>query len=328
MPRFRLLAAALAVAAGFTGAAHATTTTTTPATATRGVVLVTTNLAYQGANAAGTGIVLTKSGEVLTNNHVIRGATAITVIVPATGKRYSASVLGYDINDDVALLKVSGATNLAVATRGNSATLRVGAVTTAVGNANGGGKLVITKGRVTALNRTITVSDDQGGRTLLRGLIRTSARLVPGDSGGPLLDAAGRVIGVDSAGSATFALETSDGYAIPINKALTLVEQMEAGKTSALVHIGKTAFLGMSVADRNGGGVAVQSVVSGLPAANAGIAQGDVVTALDSTPVNSLADLRSALFLHHPGDAVTISFTDTVGNQTSAQIVLADGPPQ
>lgn len=313
-------------AAGFAGSAHATTAPSTP---TKGVVIVTTNLAYENASAAGTGIVLTKSGEVLTNNHVIRGATTITAIVPATGKRYSASVIGYDIADDVALLKLNGASGLAVATRGNSAKLKIGATTTAVGNANGGGRLVITKGRVTGLNRTITVNDDQGGQTQLSGLIETSARLVPGDSGGPLLDSLGRVIGMDAAGSATFAFETSDGYAIPINKAVTLVKQMEAGKASTLVHIGKTAFLGMSVQDVNGGsGVSVQSVVSGLPAANAGIAKGDVITAVDSTPVNKLDDLRAALFAHHPGDSVTLSFTDVLGNQTSAQITLADGPPQ
>jgi S1-C subfamily serine protease len=313
-------------AAGFAGSAHATTA---PAPKpTKGVVIVTTNLAYENANAAGTGIVLTKTGEVLTNNHVIRGATTITVIVPATGKRYSASVLGYDIADDVALIKMSGANGLAVATRGNSSTLRIGSATTAVGNANGGGRLVITKGRVTGLNRTITVNDDQGGQTQLSGLIETSARLVPGDSGGPLLDAGGRVIGMDAAGSATFAFQTSDGYAIPVNKALSLVKLMEAGKASTLVHIGKTAFIGMNVGNASGGGVAVQSVVPNLPAANAGIAQGDVVTALDSTPVSTTDDLRAALFAHHPGDTVTVHFTDPLGNQTQAQLTLADGPPQ
>jgi S1-C subfamily serine protease len=325
VPRIRLLSAALLAATAFVGSVHATTVPSKP---TKGVVIVTTNLAYENANAAGTGVVLTKSGEVLTNNHVIRGATTITVIVPATGRRYTASVLGYDIADDVALIKMSGASGLAVASRGNSATLHIGSTTTAVGNANGGGKLVITKGRVTGLNRTITVNDDQGGQTQLNGLIETSARLVPGDSGGPLLDAAGRVVGIDSAGSASFAFETSDGYAIPINKAITLVKQMEAGKASSLVHIGKTAFLGMSVGDATSGGVAVADVVQGLPAANAGIVKGDVITALDTTPVTSLDDLRTALFTHHPGDSVTLYFTDVVGNQTSATIVLADGPPQ
>jgi S1-C subfamily serine protease len=327
MQRLRLLAAALCAAAGFAGSAQATTAPA-PSKPTKGVVLVTTNLAYQNGNAAGTGIVLTKTGEVMTNNHVIRGATTITVIVPASGKRYSASVVGYDIADDVALIKMNGAAGLAVATRGNSAKLKLGAVTTAVGNANGGGKLVITKGQVTGLNRTITVNDDQGGQSQLAGLIETSARLVPGDSGGPLLDRAGRVIGMNAAGSATFAFETSDGYAIPINKAITLVKQMEAGKASSLVHIGKTAFLGMNVSDADAGGVAVESVVAGLPAANAGIAKGDVLTALDSTPVNDTDALRAALFAHHPGDTVTVYFTDVIGNQTSAQVTLADGPPQ
>ena len=327
MPRLRLLAAVLFAAAGFTGTAHATTAPA-PSKPTKGVVLVTTNLAYQNGNAAGTGIVLTKTGEVMTNNHVIRGATTITVIVPASGKRYSASVIGYDIADDVALIKMNGATSLAVATRGNSAKLKLGAPATAVGNANGGGKLVITKGSITGLNRTISVNDDQGGQSQLAGLIETSARLVPGDSGGPLLDSAGRVIGMNAAGSATFAFETSDGYAIPINKAIALVKQMEAGKASSLVHIGKTAFLGMNVADADAGGVTVESVVSGLPAANAGIARGDVITALDSAPVNSTDDLRAALFAHHPGDTVTVYFTDVVGNRTSAQVTLADGPPQ
>jgi S1-C subfamily serine protease len=327
MSRLRLLAAALLAAAGFAGSAHATTAPA-PSKPTKGVVLVTTNLAYQNGNAAGTGIVLTKTGEVMTNNHVIRGATTITVIVPASGKRYSASVVGYDIADDVALIKMNGAAGLSVATRGNSAQLKLGAPATAVGNANGGGRLVITKGSITGLNRTISVNDDQGGQSQLAGLIQTSARLVPGDSGGPLLDSAGRVIGMNAAGSATFAFQRSDGYAIPINKAITLVKQMEAGKASSLVHIGKTAFLGMNVGDADAGGVAVESVVSGLPAANAGIAQGDVITALDSTPVNDTDDLRAALFAHHPGDTVTVYFTDVIGNQTSAQVTLADGPPQ
>jgi S1-C subfamily serine protease len=295
---------------------------------TRGVVVIETALGYQQTSAAGTGFVLTSGGKVLTNNHVIRGATTITVIVPASGKRYSASVVGYDIADDVALIKMNGAAGLSVATRGNSAQLKLGAPATAVGNANGGGKLVITKGSITGLNRTISVNDDQGGQSQLAGLIQTSARLVPGDSGGPLLDSAGRVIGMNAAGSATFAFQRSDGYAIPINKAITLVKQMEAGKASSLVHIGKTAFLGMNVGDADAGGVAVESVVSGLPAANAGIAQGDVITALDSTPVNDTDDLRAALFAHHPGDTVTVYFTDVIGNQTSAQVTLADGPPQ
>jgi S1-C subfamily serine protease len=294
---------------------------------TKGVVLVTTNLAYQGASAAGTGIVLTGSGEVLTNNHVIRGATTINVTVPQTKHKYSASVIGYDIADDIALLKLNGASGLATATRGDSSKLRVGQTTTAVGNANGGGKLVVTTGRVTGLGRSITVSDDQGGSSRLTGLIQTSARLVPGDSGGPLFNASGKVIGVDAAGSAGD-FTTSDGYAIPINRAMALVHMMEAGRASELVHIGKTAFLGVSVSDGGQGGVVVTSVVSGGPAANAGLARDATIVAIDGRQVSSLADVRTALFSHHPGDSVDVSFIDALGNQTSATIVLADGPPQ
>jgi S1-C subfamily serine protease len=323
--RFRLIAAAAlaaAVAAGASGGAHATTTPSPKPTT--GVVLITTNLAYQNADAAGTGVVLTKNGEIVTNNHVIRGATTITVIVPSSGRRYPADVLGYDVADDIALLKVN-ASGMTTATRGNSGTLKIGAKATAVGNANGGGRLVITHGTVSALNRTITVRDDDGGTSTLSGLIRHSASIVPGDSGGPLLDAKNRVIGIDAAGSS---VNSGDGYAIPINKAYTLVKQIETGKPSSLVHIGKTAFIGMSVTAANAGGLTVTTVVPGMPAASAGLDQGFVITALDGQQLSSVDVLRTALFSHHPGDTVVLAYIDPLGNQGHASIVLADGPPQ
>src|SRR3954468_656698 len=152
--RTALAVLAVTVAAAWSGAAQANAATTTP---TKGVVLVTTNLALENASAAGTGMVLTSNGEVLTNNHVIRGATTIKVIVPATHKTYAATVLGYDIADDVALIKMNGASKLATITKGNSAKVKVGQASTAVGNANGGGKIVITKGSVTGLNQSIQI---------------------------------------------------------------------------------------------------------------------------------------------------------------------------
>lgn len=328
MLKLRLFATAVVAAAGLAGAAHATTTTTAPApTLTKGVVLVTTNLAYENAGAAGTGIVLTKSGEILTNNHVIRGGTTIKVIVPATGRSYLADVVGYDVADDVALIKAEGASNLATATRADSSKLRVGDLSTAVGNANGGGRLVITHGKVTGLNRSITVNDDQGGTSRLSGLIQTSARLVPGDSGGPLLDVKGRVIGVDAAGSSNYLYQASDGFAIPINKAISLVRKMEAGTATALVHIGKTAFLGASVRETSSG-LVIGSVVPGLPAAAAGLDQGYVISALDGNAIHTLADLRAALFVHHPGDTVTLDYVDPLGSPGTASVTLGDGPPQ
>jgi S1-C subfamily serine protease len=290
--------------------------------------VINTNLALQNGSAAGTGVVLAKNGEVMTNNHVIRGATTIKVVVPATKRTYTATVLGYNIIDDIALLKLQGASNLATVTTGSSATLKVGQATRAVGNANGGGKLVITTGRITARSRTITINDESGDVTQLKGLIETSARLVPGDSGGPLLDASGRVIGIDAAGSPNFGFDSAaPGYAIPINRALSIVRQVRAKQASALVHIGDTAFIGLLVA-KSAQGIAVGSVVPNSPAAAAGLQQGDVITSLDGASVTSFTDLRTLLFTKHPGDTITLSYSSPNGSQSSAAITLTSGPPQ
>jgi S1-C subfamily serine protease len=198
-----------------------------------------------------------------------------------------------------------------------------------VGNANGGGKLVITKGRITALKKTIAVQDDNGDVHQLAGLIETSARLVPGDSGGPLLDAKGRVIGVDAAGSPTFAFDTNaPGYAIPINKAWSIVTQIRTGVATTLVHIGATAFIGLLVQAGPNGSLVVQDVVPGAPAEQAGLVKGDTITSIDGVSVATFDNVRDALFPHQPGDSIAVGYTDTLGNQTSTTIVLASGPPQ
>jgi len=327
---FRRIAVAAAVAAlGLGVAAHALAHTAAARAATDGVVLIDTNLALENASAAGTGIVLTSGGIVVTNNHVIRGATTIKVVVPATHKRYSATVVGYDIVDDVALLQLQGASNLVTAQAGNSAALRVGSPVRAVGNANGGGALVQTVGRVTGLARSIQIQDDTGSVTQLKNLIQTSAKLVPGDSGGPLLDASGRVIGIDAAGSLSneFTARSGPGYAIPINRVLTIVKQIESQRASASVHIGATAFMGLSV-QQSPSGVVIGSVVPSSPADQAGLQQGDVITTLDGTSVSNFTVLRTLLFAKHPGDSVTLGYVDQLGNQSSATIVLTSGPPQ
>jgi S1-C subfamily serine protease len=318
------LAAAVVVTlgAGYGGTARAATTPT------KGVVIVNTNLALQNASAAGTGIVLTTTGEVLTNNHVIAGATTVKVTVPATRRTYVATVVGYDITDDVALLQLQGATGLATATAESSAKLRIGQLTRAVGNANGGGNLVVTSGKVIGLNQTISVRGDDGTISQLGHLVETSAHLVPGDSGGPLLDAAGRVIGMDAAGSPSFSFNgNAPGYAISINHALTIVKLIAGGNASALVHIGPTAFVGLQLADTPDG-IAVQDVVPGSPAEAAGLARGDLITSADGTSLSSTTDLRTVIFAHHPGDSVAIGYTDALGNEATVTIALASGPPQ
>jgi len=320
MSRTRFAAVVVIFAGVFVGHAEAATA---PATATKGVVLVTTNLAFENASAAGTGIVLTASGEVLTNNHVVRGATTINIVLPTTHRRYSAQVIGYDIADDIALLQVNGAPKLVTATRGNSGKLKVGQAARAVGNASGGGRLVITKGKVTALRQSIVVNDEQGGSASLSGLIKTSALLVPGDSGGPLIDSTGHVIGVDAAGSPI----PGDGYAIPINKALTLAKEIESGGASTLVHIGKTAFLGIQVSDSTGS-IVVGSIIPGTAAEAAGLQANDIITSLDGQTVSALPDVRTILFTRHPGDTITVGYLDATGQPATASLTLGDGPPQ
>jgi S1-C subfamily serine protease len=326
-----LVAAALAVDVGI-ARAH-----TSRATAQTGVVVVNTNLAYQNGAAAGTGMVLTPNGEVLTNNHVVRGATTIRVVLPQTGKTYSAHVLGYNISADVALLQLTNAHGLATVALGDSSKLEIGQAVSAVGNAGGTGTLIVTTGKVTGLNRTITVSAEQGGTVQLSGLVETNASLHPGDSGGPLLDAKGRVIGMNSAASSGFSFQgaASDGYAIPVGRASSIVQQILAGRASSQVHIGATAFLGVQVQTSGyfaGGtykaGELVMGVVPGSPVAKAGITAGDVITAVDGRAVASQAALVAVLLPHHPGDTITLSWVDRSSSTHHASVKLASGPPQ
>ncbi|MEN3311180.1 MAG: hypothetical protein V7645_509, partial [Actinomycetota bacterium] len=243
------LVALVALVAIGSGTAYAATRTTSRPIGT-GVVVINTNLAYQNASAAGTGIVLTSSGEILTNNHVIAGATTIRVVVPKTTHTYTARVVGYSTTADVAVLQLQKASNLKTVTTGNASNLKLGSRVTAVGNAGGTGTLTSSRGAVTGLNKSITVQDDNGTTEQLTGLIETNAPLQPGDSGGPLLNSAGRVVGIDTAASSSSpfaASASSDGYAIPIGKATTIAKLIVSGKSSATVHIGTTAFLGVQI---------------------------------------------------------------------------------
>ena len=209
---------------------------------------------YQGATSEGTGIVLTSTGEVLTNNHVIEGATSIKAIDIGNGRTYTATVVGYDASHDVAVIQLQDASGLTTASLGDSSTVQTGDSVTALGNAEGkGGTPAVATGTVTALNQSITASDELSSVSeQLTGLIETNAPIQPGDSGGPLVNSYGQVIGMDTAACSNYQLQgqsstATQAYSIPINEALSIAKQIEAGTTSADVHIGATAFLGLEI---------------------------------------------------------------------------------
>ncbi|MFF0147822.1 S1-C subfamily serine protease [Amycolatopsis sulphurea] len=357
-----------------------------------GLVDVNTELGYQGAAAAGTGIVLTSDGEVLTNNHVVEGATSIKVTDIGNGRTYTASVLGYDRSHDVAVLKLANASGLTTETLGDSSKVTVGDAVVGIGNAGGtGGDPAVASGRVTALGQSITASDESSGSSeQLTGLIQVDANIQSGDSGGPLVNANGQVIGMDTAASAGYQFNGSQGglgqggfgqgqggygqgglgqgngglgqdgpgnssqgnssqngsdgttgqqgFAIPINQAVSVAHQIVGGTSSSTVHIGQTAFLGVSVSDgggrpgqgqgrsTTGQGAVIQSVLTGGPAANAGLSAGEVITALNGRTVDSATALTTLMDQHHPGDNLTLTVLDSSGQQHSVTVTPVQGP--
>jgi S1-C subfamily serine protease len=222
------------------------------------IVDVASVLGDDTSEAAGTGIVLTSTGQVLTNNHVIDGATSIRVTDIGNGKPYTATVVGYDRSADVAVLQLQGASGLKTASIGDSSKVTTGETVVALGNAGGAGGIPsASTGAVTALNQSVLASDTATGSSeLLSGLIESNANLQAGDSGGPLVNAGGQVVAMDSAASGD--IHTASGskrsrsYSIPINRAVRLAHQIDAGDSSSRVHIGATGVLGIALRTTGG----------------------------------------------------------------------------
>jgi S1-C subfamily serine protease len=325
----------------------------------------------QGVEAKGTGIVLTANGEILTNNHVINGATSISVTDIGNGKTYTATVVGYDETQDIAVLQLSGASGLTTANIGDSNTVAVGDSVTALGNAGGvGGTPSVATGTVTALNQSITASDESSGTSeQLSGLIETNAPIQAGDSGGPLVNSHGQIIGIDTAASTNYEFggtggngnngfgdngngyggygnsgsgdsgssdsgssstgSTTEGFTIPIDTAMSIARQIEAGDASSIIHIGATAFIGLEIDTQStqSGGVLIEGTASGSPAAAAGITGDDLVTAINGQSVTTGTQISEALIGHHPGDKITVTWTNgETGQSQTATITLATGP--
>ena len=306
--------------------------------ADKGLVDVNVNLPYEEATGSGTGMVLTSSGEIVTNNHVIEGSTTVSVVDVGNHRTYQATVVGYDVSADIAVLQLSGASGLRGAPIGTSTGVKTGESASAIGNAGGtGGTPTVSSGKVTATSQSITASDELGGSENLTGLLETNAALQPGDSGGSLVSTAGKVIGMDTAGSSGFSFGSSNtsGYAIPINKVLRIARDIEAGEASTEVHIGDTPFLGVSVEARPydddgtfGTGLEVTQVIPGSGAAQTGIAVRDVITSFDGTSITATTDLTALILAQPVGATVPTSWVDAAGNTQSGFVVLGSGPPQ
>ncbi|WP_375501034.1 trypsin-like peptidase domain-containing protein [uncultured Jatrophihabitans sp.] len=308
------------------------------ATATQqiGIVTIVSTLRYQNAESAGTGMILSSDGEVLTNNHVVNGATAITVTVESTGKSYRADVVGTAPTKDVAVLKLRNASGLQTAELAStSQDIKVGDAVVGVGNAGGTGTLTAASGKVTGLDKSITATDESGADAeRLTELIEVDAPIISGDSGGPLYDADGEIIGIDTAASTHQQSGTANtAYAIRIENALGVVRQIESGVQTTTIHIGLPAFVGFSLQDQNGtvivpepslgGG---QTIVPDSPADQVGIEPGSTVTALGGTKVTSAAQIKRILAAKNPGDQISINWTDAGGDPHSATLTLTTGP--
>ena len=213
-----------------------------------GLVIIRTSLNYQSMAAAGTGMVLNANGLVLTNNHVIENATSISATVLATGKTYTAKVLGYDETGDVAAIQLQGASGLRTVPLGNSGVVKSGDSVLAMGNAEGQSEIVPAAGTITAVNQTITAQDPDVATETLHAMLKTDAAIVSGDSGGALANSAGQVIGMNTAGNNDSNSYQATGFAIPINTALSIVNQITTDQASSIVRIGYPPFVGIFIA--------------------------------------------------------------------------------
>ena len=333
-----------------------------------GIVDIGSNLQYLEETAEGTGFVIdAAAGLVLTNNHVIDGATSVAVTPVASGKSYQAKIVGYDQSDDVAVLRLQGVAGLKAVRIGDSSHVTVGTPVLAIGNEAGqGGPPTVAPGVISNLDRTIEASDQSSGLTeTLYGMLQTNANIRPGDSGGPLANAAGQVIGIDTAagGSTVYS-----GYAIPINQALSIATQIAAGHPGPGIQIGLPAFLGVlapnssstdprhqasqeqrqtgSVISSGRGcldgdataapakvaparsGALVDGVICGTPAVAAGIFAGDVITSLGGRAVTTPGSLTAIIDRYRPGSQASVAWVSPDGGLHTALVTLNAGPAQ
>ena len=330
------------------------------------VVDITSTLSQHQGQAAGTGMVVTPSGEVLTNNHVIDEATSITGQIDGRGTKYTAKVIGTDPTSDVALIQLEGVSDLKTVSFGDSSSVSLGQSVVAIGNAlDLPGQPTVTVGTITGTDKPIVAQDS--GTNLCESLtqmLQTNAKLEPGNSGGPLVNSAGQVIGMNTAAasdspSGGFTTSGSKvGFAIPIEKAIGIVTQMRDGDASAAIHIGPSPLLGVFVTGVDGhgngnacsdsassgglgglggfgslgptapvnSGALVVTVENGTPAQGAGIQEGDAITSFNGHSVASPTALTGLVQAESPGDQVEVGWVDIAGESHEATVTLGHGP--
>jgi len=291
------------------------------------------------AAAAGTGLIITSSGDVLTNNHVVEGSVSIKVSIQGKSGTYTATVIGVDPADDVAVIHINGVSGLPTVTIADSSTVTVGDTVYALGNALGlGGTPRVTQGIVTALDQTITASDNGAQAEQLTGMIQSDAEISPGDSGGALVNSAGQVIGMITAGQAQGfrSNSTTIAFAIPSSKAVDIANRILAGQAGNGIYIGPVGYLGVSVQTLDAtsaaqlglsisSGAYVRAVMAGSPAEHAGITAGSVITRVNSAVVDTATSLGNALHQYKPGDQVKITWISGSATHT-ANVTLISGP--
>jgi S1-C subfamily serine protease len=320
-----------------------------------GVVDIDSTLQYNQDDAEGTGMVISSSGLVLTNNHVIDEATSISVTEVTTGKTYPAKVVGFDSNDDVAVLQMESSgggsvSGLTTVNLGNSSKVQLGDSVLAIGNAEGkGGTPSTAQGIINATDRSITASDSGTGSTEnLTDMLQTNAPIQEGDSGGPLVNSSAQVIGMDTAANSSSGFEgesATTGFAIPINHAISIAHEIINGQASSTVHVGEAGFMGIGTCASNSGtgtggaGTGTGGTGTGSPSSNVkgayvcevyqntpayGVLQeGDTITAVNGTSISSADALSNYLFSKHPGDKLTVTYTDQSGASHTASLTLA-----
>ncbi len=286
-------------------------------------------------SGVGSGVIYDPAGYVLTNNHVVAGAQSLTVALP-DGRTFDGNLVGADPQTDLAVVKIQG-DNLPVAPLGDSAELAVGDWVVAIGNALAlPGGPTVTAGVVSALGRSVQEPGDQqtgSAGPYLYDLIQTDASINPGNSGGALVNLAGQVVGINTmvAGMAEPGVQAQGiGFAIAMNSAKPIAQELVS--TGKAIH----PFLGIQYAAltpsvarqlgvQDGGGIVVAQVVTGSPAAQAGLRARDVITQVDGQKITDESTLGRVLSTHKPGDRVALG-VQRGGQSLQVEVTLAERP--